>query len=260
LPATSTEDFPLILLAVFFFPVAVYCLLLGMLNRRPTPVLVRGTWDCLGLLLATSGLVLFGGPAILAALYQREVRAFLINPRWKNIDFAELMAFWWRIWLLYYLLVLAGSALLIWLRRGVTSVYNVEPAAFDEILAHVLEKLGFEWTRMGNRVFIGFRGTLFRGPPSSDQPPPPSVRQGQEAIIDLEPFVATRHVTLYWRSATAGVRPEVETELGRVLGEVRAPDNPAGGWFLIAASCLFALIFLTIAFTIFLQLYARKAI
>jgi hypothetical protein len=261
------EECPLIFLAAFFFPIAVYCLILGMLNRRPTPVLVGGLWDCLGLLLATSGLVLFGGPAILAALYQQEVRDFLLGkPRWANIDFGELLEFWWRVWLLYYLAVLGGGALLLWLRRGVTSVYNVEPAAFDDILAHVLDKLGLEWTRLGDRVFIGPHGTLVRGGTGPAKLPdspgletsPPRRAQGPEAILDLEPFFATRHVTVHWRSATGSVRAEVEAELVRVLNQVAAPANPAGNWFMITASCLFALIFICVAVNVFLQIYVRK--
>jgi hypothetical protein len=274
------EDFSVIFLAFFLFPLAVYCLIVGMINRRPHPVLVYGPWDFLGILLAASGAVLFGGPAILTAFYDRDVRQFLLGRLGTGqVQFGDLLAKWWLIWLLYYLGVLAGGALLVWLRREMTAVYNVEPAVFDDTLAQVLDRLGVESTRMGNRVFIGLRGSGGRvsAGPAEQLPPEVSehiipgplpreapraltalVRLDQEAVVDVEPFAATRHVTLNWRNSTGRVREEVEAELARALREVQTRDNPAGGWFMVIATSLFALVLVSVVMVILLEIRMNK--
>jgi hypothetical protein len=271
----------LIFLALFFFPIALYCLILGMINRRVHPVMVSGSWDFFGLLLAASGLILFGGPTLLAIYYDRDVRDFLLgNYRFVNIHFTTLFLKWWLFWLLYYVIVLGGGALLVWSRRAVTSIYNVEPLIFDDNLALALDRTGVEWTRMGNRVFIGFRDRAGRGSlpqpqhslpgpyhaeiipgsvvPRVDQPLLEAMRPEQGAVLDIEPFFTTRHVTLYWRNATLTVRQQVESELGRVLAEVHTHDNPAGTWLMIIASSLFAIIFFGVALFILIHIRMNK--
>jgi hypothetical protein len=270
----------LIFLALFFFPIAVYCLLLGMINRRPHPVMVSGSWDFFGLLLAASGLILFGGPALLTIYYDREIRDFLLGRfHLTTFPFHVLFLKWWGLWLLYYLIVVGGGAFLVWWRGSKTSIYNVEPLVFDDTLAGVLDRLGVEWTRMGNRVFIGFRnrntGEPFAGPESvpgayqvpirpapairaTPTPFPAALPADQEAVLDIEPFYTTRHVTLNWRSGNSLIREPVEAELGRALTEVRSRDNPMGGWLMIIASSLFALIFFGVALTILVQLKMQR--
>ena len=60
--------FPLIPVLVFLFPLAIYCLIVSLLNRRPRPVMVSGTWDFAGVLFAVSGFLLLGGPVMLTSL------------------------------------------------------------------------------------------------------------------------------------------------------------------------------------------------
>jgi hypothetical protein len=270
----------LIFLAFFFFPIAVYFLILGGLNRRPHPVLVRGEWDCLGVLLASSGLILFGGPALLSAFYHAEVRNFLLGKLRPILpDFGTLFQRWWLIWLCYYFVVLAASAVLVRWRRSFTAVYNVEPAFLDEIVAQILDRIGVEWTRMGNRIFIGFRETGNRSSAAraenSSAPPvahttavrplstdaasqPEPSRRNQTAVLDLEPFTATRHVTIAWRNASPLLRAELEAELARELEMNVAPDNPAALWFMGLASLLFILIFLCVAAMLVLEIIVRR--
>ena len=268
----------MIFLAFFFFPIAVYFLILGALNRRAHPALVRGSWDCLGLLLASSGLLLFGGPALITAAYHAEVRDFLLGKPPK-LDFGDLFERWWLIWLGYYLVVLCGSGLLLWWRNGLTAVYNVDPPVLDDILAQILDRIGLEWTRMGNRVFIGFRGTANRlsaprierisSPPSEQitavDPPrrmetlrTVQARPEPSAVLDIEPFFATRHVTLNWKGAAPPLRAQIEAELARDLALVAAPENPAGVWFMVVASILFFAIFLSVAVMLILEIIARR--
>jgi hypothetical protein len=267
-----SEEPSLILLAVLLFPAAVYFLVLGLVNRRPRPVLVKGSWDCAGLLLACSGVLLVGGPALITAFYRRDVRDFLLgSPRWGAVAFDEVLTYYWWIWLLYFVVVIAASALLIWWRSGMVSIYNIEPAAFDELLGQALDHLGLEWTRMGDRVFVCSRhpsaaaGSATPGQPLDEHimagvpAYPVASRPEQEGVLDVEPFAATRHVSLLWRSSGGLLRGEVETGLRRALAGIRAPYNPAGSWFLIVASVLFLLIFAGVAVTIFIDLHLRRA-
>ncbi len=265
----------MIVLALFLFPVAVYCLVLGMVNRRPHPVLVPGAWDFLGVLLAASGLLVFGGPALLGFLYDREVREFLIGRlRPADVSFSDLFAKWWRIWILYYAVVCGAGVFLIWWRRRSSVVYNADPAVFDEILARTLDQVGVEWTRMGNRVFIGFRAgrkmpaggeqpasehvQVLSGYPRAGEKYHPTPGRVDQAVLDVEPFYATRNVTLQWTGTTGPIREDVEAELARALTQVPAGDNPAATWFSMIASVLFFLIFLGIALAIVLAIRTRR--
>src|SRR5262245_53781812 len=138
-------------------PFTLYILILGMITRRPHSVMVSASWDFFGVLLAASGLILFGGPTVLAIYYDRDVRDFLLGKyRFVNIHFTTLFLKWWVFWLLYYVVVLGGGALLVWLRRTRTSIYNIDPLTFDDVLGQVLDRMGVLWMRMGNRIFIGF--------------------------------------------------------------------------------------------------------
>jgi hypothetical protein len=130
---------------------------------------------------------------------------------------------------------------------------------------------------MGNRVFIGFRDRSDRGSRPESLPPAYSTQiisssfprgtetpfvgalpAGQEAVLDVEPFYTTRHVTLNWRSASGLLRQQVEAELGRALVDVGSRDNPVGGWLMIIASALFALIFFGVALTILIQIRMQR--
>jgi hypothetical protein len=259
----------LILLAflAFLFPLAVYCVILAFLNRRPHPVLVSGAWDFAGVLFAASGFLLIGGPTILAGFNQRWREAWLLrrSPALPGLSLEYRV--WLGLWVLYFIALLAGSVALLWRRRRLTSVYNVEPAAFDEALARALDRLQLPWWRGGNQVLVGSRGPEGSEPecppdqavPAPEQdilekeayrravPPwtakPRAGWVNQEAVLELDPFPALRHVTLRWSGDAGPLRKEIEGELGRALTEVWTGENPAGVWFLSIAAGLFSLIF-----------------
>jgi hypothetical protein len=247
----------LLLLLIFLVPVAAYCLILAMVNRRLHPVMLSGPWDMAGLLFAVSGGVLFVGPAIIAMLYHRSLDDVPLAGR-ATPSFGDVWAPWWRIWLVYYVLVIGGSVALLWHRRRTTIIYNVSPGDFDRTLALLLDRLGLDWNRLGNRIFVGagrdasppapelqpFTGDPLVVAPEGAVTLPP--RPVGEAVFDIEPFGTLCHVTLHWRRHTGLIREELEAELSRVLAQAHAPDNPAGTWFLAVSGFLLAVIFLGI--------------
>jgi hypothetical protein len=253
----------------FLLPLAVYLLILALLNRGQHPVLVPGTWDCAGLLLASSGFLLLGGPAVLTGFYEEWRLTWLLGQTRLLRGLGESWSFWVGLWMSYFVLVIAGAAWLLASRRCLTSIYNVEPAAFQDALRQVLDRTGLEWALAGaNRLMIRWRE------PAADNQPLESARleeysrESVEAVdlsgrgpgnrsvaqvspddgvmVSFEPFAALRHMTLRWSSPSAAVRREVEAELGRTLQTIYTADNPAGRWFMSCAVslflvCLFAL-------------------
>jgi hypothetical protein len=250
------------LLLLCLFPVAIYCVLLALLNRRLQPALVPGAWDFLGLLFAASGLLLFAGPRVINALFEQSIRNTTFEeggPSPASVD--HLVTLWWGAWITYYVFVLVGAAVLVWLRAGKAVVYNVGAADFDRALEGALARLRLSVTRSGSRLLLGFPGspvpqaepapepqlTAVSATPLNAVPElpaaPPRASTGA-AILDVEPFGALWNVTLHWRSHSGTVRREVEDELARELREVRTYDNPVGSWLLGVAGFLFALIFM----------------
>jgi hypothetical protein len=246
----------LTLLLIFLFPVAVYCVVLAMLNRRPQPTMVRGALDFFGLLFAASGLLLYAGPEIIKRFFLRSINDSPFGERGPSGEVVGHLWWWyWFAWGAYYTLVLGGAAFLLWWRRSKTVVYNIAPADFDRAIDLALGRLRLEATRSGNRLFLGFGGTPVPEPdlaaisatPLKAAVDPSAVRMATgEAVVDIESFAALWNVTLHWRSHSGEVRREVEEELARALSDVRSYDNPVATWFLGVAGFLFALIFMVV--------------
>src|SRR5262245_36772142 len=80
---------------VCLFPLALYFLYLAWLHQRPQPTLVPGRWDFVGVLVALSGFLLVGGPAVLTLAAMRF--------RFREGSFAEAREVWaeagnaWRL-------------------------------------------------------------------------------------------------------------------------------------------------------------------
>jgi hypothetical protein len=256
----------LVIVLIFLLPLSVYCLILALLNRRPGPVLVSGTWDVLGVLFGLSGFLLAGGPAVLSNL----------NGSWRAAlrPGTAPAAGWYQpvmtaLLVLYFLALAGGVLLLLWRRRGTTAVYNIEAARFDDVFGQVLDSLGLAWTRAGNRFYIrgGEASPAAPAAHAGELKPPASLAVQEEprpyvdalpllaaalpeqaAVVEMDPFPLMRHVTLRWGRTEPALRQEVEGELARALSGVRTHYNPASGWLLSAASALFILIFLLIVF------------
>jgi hypothetical protein len=231
--ASLTVPVLCLLLCVFLFPIAIYCWALAAVNRRPGPVMVSGPGDFIGLLFAGSGFLLVVGPALITGLYYRALRELPLAHQWGTVQeiFSDLLQHQWGVWLGYYLFLVAGSLLLLYLRRRKTIIYNVEPAVFEIVLTRALARLGINWLRQGNRYHLG---TLTD--PAGEGPAPPV------AVLIVQTFGMLYNVTLNWRRDPVGLRLEVEIELERELAEVRTDYNPAGAWLLGVAACLFAII------------------
>jgi hypothetical protein len=267
----------LVIVLIFLAPLSIYCLVLALLNRRPGPVLVSGTWDFLGMVFGLSGFLLAGGPAILSN----------VNGNWRGWfrPGAAPAGAWQRLLMtallvLYFVLLAAGVALLLRRRRGTTAVYNVETARFDDVLGQVLDSLGLAWTRAGNRIYIRLGADLPAAPPAyaaghfqpshslavqeearkrvEAVPLPSAAPSEQAAVVEMDPFPLMRHVTLRWGQTETALRQEVEGELARALSGVRTHYNPVSGWLLSAASALFILIFLLLVFLLAASLLIRS--
>lgn len=258
----------LLLLAVFLFPIGVYCGVLGMVNRRLRPLLVNGLWDFLGVLFASSGFLLVVGPAVISGQYQRNLFEFSFGrPASPQQTLQDIWALWWGIWLCYYLLVLGGGAFLLWWRGRSTVIYNVEAEEFESLFLEALDRLGLNASRAGNRFALGIASTSDPYDTTLTVPPPPvAVRPavnsllspGEAAIVEVDAFAALFHVTLHWRVFRPLLRTEVERELERALAKVETPENTTATWFLSISTSLFLLIFLALGAIVFGSLLGRR--
>src|SRR5436305_12655679 len=129
---------PALIFAAFLFPVALYFLVLAMINRSPGPVVVSGVWDFVGVLAAASGFLLLGGPAVLTGFNENWRPLFLLaDPNAVKEVGADALAFGVILSGGYLFVVIAGSAFVLWTRRNSTVVYNVDPDRFRDPLQEV---------------------------------------------------------------------------------------------------------------------------
>jgi hypothetical protein len=263
---------------VVLFPIGTYVLVIARLNRRSRPVLVSGVRDSAGLLLALSGFLFFLWPSLITGFnyWPRDIWLYNHYSSLKGLGHQWWWVWWGFLWLVYLVVVFGGSFLLMWSRRGVTVIYNVEPAVLNSVLERILDRLGPPWTRSQQRILIGHRSLftreLHREPVPAGPLPVSDGLAAQEAdrfaaavqvtassaapedwreVLEVNPWPALRHVTLHWSSEADNLRYAVDAALRRALAQVRTPENPAGHWLMAASACLFTLLFiLTVLFQI----------
>jgi LPXTG-motif cell wall-anchored protein len=243
---------------LFIFPVAIYGLVLSHLNRGRHPVLLRGTWDFAGVLLAASGFLIVGAPAILNGLYQdrrlawaRGEMHFLPNAG------AGDWYIWAALWAGYYAAVLGGAAYLLWRRRNKLSIYNIDADVLDQALQETLHRLGVDGSRMANRLVLHVPAMTT----AASGTPAPWVGEPAPAVpvLEVDTFPSMRHATLAWLTDPGPTRAAFERELGSVLEEVPSEPNPVAAWFLGIALLLLCVTFLGLVALLFLITFARLA-
>jgi hypothetical protein len=232
-----------LIFAAFLFPVALYFLVLAMVNRCPGPVLVSGVWDFVGVLAAASGFLLLGGPAVLAGFNENWRPFFLLaDPNAVKEVGTDALAFTVILSGGYLLVVIAGSAFILWTRRNTTVVYNVEPDVFHDRLQEVLANRKLPWTVQGRRFLLGTAVATERAP----------------AVLEVSSAPWMRNVVLRWSGDDeAGLRQQVEGELARALAGVRTEDNPMAVWLLSLSISLFCLVFGILAIILWVLFKAR---
>ncbi len=245
----------MILLLPFLLPLAAYLFVLGLVNRRWHPLVAAGTWDFAGVLFAASGILMFGGPALLTSFSESWRDFWLVGQAPAPSLFGEHnWIFWSGLSLAYFLAVVAGAAVLLRRRRNTTVVYNVDPAVFDDLLAQALEGMGLSWSRAGNNVVLAPADAKASGFAAARLSP---AGPDRVAVVEVEPFPAMYHVTLRWETSDDGFRQEVEAALARTLGRVHTADNPVGGWFMLTSGFLMAVIFFDL-FALFLLHFVER--
>jgi hypothetical protein len=249
----------LILLA-FLLPFSVYLLVLGLVNRRPYPILVAGIWDFVGILFAASGFLLVVGPAVITS-GSESWRMFWVFGTREGVPSIneEGTRLWGYLAAAYFTAVVTGAACLLYRRRGQTSVYNVESAAFERALGRSLDALGLNPVRTGDLLVFGAGASAVAGEsklPAGTAPddsvgvtalkaapgPATAVNElvDEPALLEVDAFEALRHVTLHWEPAASPLRRAVERDLARTLAQTPSTDHQVGDWILLVALSLIA--------------------
>src|SRR4051812_3677246 len=97
----------------FLFPIAAYLLFLAIVNARPHPTVIAGPWDFAGILFATAGFWLLGGPMTLTTFHARW-RPAMVQGETMEIASGEWSFLWVVPWVLYFALVLGGGLWMLW--------------------------------------------------------------------------------------------------------------------------------------------------
>ncbi len=232
------------IVVAFLFPLALYCFVLGVVNRRPHPLMVPAAWDFAGLLAAVSGFLIFSVPAMLSGLSESWRTFWLVGRPPGEAASDDPYNVWILVSAAYFLAVVGVSALVLRRRRSQTAVYNVETAAFEEVLLGVVESLGVVVSRTSRHFSL----RLPAGQNDKDE-------QFAELDVDLAPSLY--HATLSWDAGGEEIRSLVEGELRRTLGEVQTRDNPVGSWLLTFSTVLLLLMLAAMAAVALYRVFAR---
>ena len=245
----------LLALLAFLIPLTIYLLFLASVNSRPTPILVPGSWDTVGLVFAASGFLLAGGPVILAQMYFKN---FLSDKQILSMD--DFLETWGVVILCYWGLIAAGVAALIMLRRNRTILYNIDSDRFEKIFPQLVDFLGYAAVQRDGGWLIG-APSMKENASTGIQvlaPPPSSAFPAGAAGVHIQGFAPLCHVTMHWRDGTLDFQAEFEKALRQHLNLVRADNNPAGGWLLGLAGMLFGALLLLAVFLVMSMSLTRR--
>jgi hypothetical protein len=228
-----------------------------------------------GVLFALSGLLLFGGPALIGSLDERSRLFWLVG---ETDAFPSENAWWF--WLLfrglYFALVAGGAAFFLWRSRRLTAVYNVDPGALQAALPLAVQRLGVEASRSGDQYVFAdpvapvssvaakdpaaLRTAVQATPPVAARERAPSILLiGPPTVLRVNAFGAMRNATLTWEPADATQRKEFEEALRQALEETPAVDDETihGGCMTVLGCTLLALTLLLGAAVVWLRWHTR---
>jgi hypothetical protein len=278
---------------VFFvclLPLALYCLFLAWLNGSRRTWIISGGWDFAGILFAVSGLLLAGGPAILTGISE-DWRAFWIGSfpgrPWAHLASESPTNGYLFLGVAYIGLVVLISGVTLWRRRFTTMLYNLDAAAFEAVLAQVMEGMGLTWVRSGN--LICWQQQAVPKPNAEDPRNSPTRRLADTAIqlspatshgqsepatvamrdlgqttavtqtlrVELSPTL--RYACLHWSTIDGWPRQALEAELNRHRVQLHAQENPLSFWLLLVATLFVFGIFIGMLTMLIFSIVASRA-
>jgi len=224
---------------VSLFPLFAYSLVLVGLNSRRRASMIPGTWDFAGVLLANAGFLLAGGPLILVGLNAGWRRAVLHGQPgdWRSLS-GEGDARALGLWAIYFLSIVVGAAWLIWSRRAVTVLYNVDTTHVWSALEWVMGRAGIAWDRSEN-TYSMHKVVSRTAAPWLDGAAAKTSGRAEAASLAVRVLPSSCNVTLVWSPAESSLREVIEAEVSALLPNMRAAENPSLRW-LVAISTLLA--------------------
>jgi hypothetical protein len=225
---------------VFLFPLGIYLLALATINRRERPLMISGTWDALMLSFGLSGLLLWVGPALLGAFYERGLLPGAADK--TNRQFEQIWELYPWVWVSYYILVLCGQSLMVISRRDKTSVYNVDADALANLVARIIAEKGYQISQDGGLIVFEKAADPF---------------VSEAGVVDVESFPALRHATLSWQVGDPRLRRTVDAEVNARLTDAMTGENPSVSWLLGISGVIFLLVFVGALYFIFAGLRPR---
>jgi hypothetical protein len=257
-----------LILLSFFFPLAIYLLILGFINRRRHPLVVSGVWDGIGLIFGVSSFLLFAGPAVLSGLSERWRLFWLLGKGEAPLASGEgASQLWVFLSILYFVLVVGGVAFYFWRQRQLTAIYNADIAQVERALTDVCEQLGISPVRSGGLFLFGLSpGLLVESGSGTSE----AVLRGKEmsvatadsgleqpAVLEVDSFPLMRHVTLRWDPVDSPLRRTLETKLSQHLSETLSEESLLGGWLLTIGFVLLSFDLAGAFFLILLHMFTR---
>ncbi|MDZ4782814.1 MAG: hypothetical protein SGJ19_21410 [Planctomycetia bacterium] len=187
-------------------PLAIYLLLLGLVNLLPRPYLTTGGRDTAALGVALSGFILIGPLE-------------LFMPHWPSAHWSEFM---WVFWLLLGVLCTLVLTLIVLSQRPRLVIYNISADELRPVLAEAAELLDADARWAGGSLAL------------------PRLK----VHLHVEPFPGMRNVTLAATTDAQdlGGWRALEQTLAAELTAVRCRPNPLGGAMAVAAVLLLLLV------------------
>jgi hypothetical protein len=245
-----------LLLLFFLIPLAAYCLVLAGINRRLHPLLVPGTWDCIGLLCAVSGFLLAVVPGLVSQIFSDRLRELaFVDPHAGLKGAGIVLDDWWGVLLAYYLLLIVAAAGLVFIRRTKTVIYNITADGWETALATVVQQLGLKQVRMGSWITLVPFPDKHQGEATGAQVQALVAADALKLRADV--FPALSNVTLDWKENSTAARAHFERELAGALREIETEENAAASWFLGIGGAIFSVLLLSVAFLLLVVLSRR---